>query len=749
MLTPEEIQHYQQIASAAPSADFPPALLRPLLLKGLVITLLQDGSAPAINLLQQLHCASELETIRQMALDALDELTAQGNALACEMLYTLAIEHESTAAQVCLLERGYPALTLSRQLLFELLTQRPTEILRRDPQLTRLTEAYFDAQSAPLRPRLLVNAHKSGLEHWASIVSAVEQLQAEALNNLVRLYPVFKDNERQLAIHLLAQAAQAGSPAAQETLCQMVIQFQDPTARTHTLQYAYAPAQAEERAAFYFLSEQWEKYENLDFNHALLDTVYATAGEELRQRLLAHSRQTGQVQWLQTSGAIRQVRWLRDLTDADWQTAIQHLAALQRWEDLWRLAQLASPIFSAQILLALAHQDWRPTVPEEQEAFNDLAKQATECTRELPEIHHVKDLSSPTGSITCLALHPAGNLLASGSSDTAIPLWRFPDGKLKGTGLSSPAAQTRLLTFSADGEYLVAASGDSHIHIFRLADGKVVKSIAGHTGMLRGLVLHPDDRTLYSAGFDGTLRSWRFPLGAELKKIQQGAGEIFSLAVSPEGDYLLSAGSDRNVHVYRLPDGEHLRQLEGHTNTVLALAVAPTGSQQTASAGRDGSIRLWHHPSGKLLHQITTTDSPITSLSFHPNKQVLLGGAYNGDLALWNTSTGKQLVLHHGHNSPITGLAIDALGHTLACAHADGRLALWYLRDFLLLHLPLDLATPGQADQIEQQLKTTRLNLSQQRWLNLALHLLRWKQRYDVELADSRPISIGEFDIQI
>ena len=57
------------------------------------------------------------------------------------------------------------------------------------------------------------------------------------------------------------------------------------------------------------------------------------------------------------------------------------LRQAQHYEDLWRLAQVASPAWSAQILTILGQTGWQPERPDEQEGYPASAR-AFRCARQ-------------------------------------------------------------------------------------------------------------------------------------------------------------------------------------------------------------------------------------------------------------------------------------------------------------------------------------------------------------------------------
>jgi hypothetical protein len=76
-------------------------------------------------------------------------------------------------------------------------------------------------------------------------------------------------------------------------------------------------------------------------------------------------------------------------------------------------------------------------------------------------------------------------------------------------------------------------------------------------------------------------------------------------------------------------------------------------------------------------------------------------------------------------------------------------LEVWDLRTFLTIRLPGEVARPGAVNALIDRLKTPNLAASEKKWLTFSAELARWRQRYDIEIADYRAIRIGEFDIEL
>lgn len=95
--------------------------------------------------------------------------------------------------------------------------------------------------------------------------------------------------------------------------------------------------------------------------------------------------------------------------------------------------------------------------------FNDVIK--------ILDAEKDKDLRALTGhtnEILCLAMHPNGNFIASGSKDNTIRIWNINTGK-EIKILEGHSDNINYISFSPDGRYLASASDDKTVRVWDLS----------------------------------------------------------------------------------------------------------------------------------------------------------------------------------------------------------------------------------------------------------------------------------------
>ena len=209
--------------------------------------------------------------------------------------------------------------------------------------------------------------------------------------------------------------------------------------------------------------------------------------------------------------------------------------------------------------------------------------------------HEPKTLRGREDWVYSVAFSSDGQILASGSFDNTIKLWRVSDGSLIRT-LRGHKSSVCSVVFSPDGQILASGSYDKTIKLWRVSDGSLVETLKGHKGGVNSAVFSPDGQILASGAGDYygdyTIKLWYVSDGSLLTTLKGHIGGVWSVVFSPDGKILASGSWDKTIKLWRVSDGSLIETIEGHKDGVLSVAFSPDG-QILASGSADKTIKLW------------------------------------------------------------------------------------------------------------------------------------------------------------
>jgi WD40 repeat protein len=151
----------------------------------------------------------------------------------------------------------------------------------------------------------------------------------------------------------------------------------------------------------------------------------------------------------------------------------------------------------------------------------------------------------------CIALDPAGVVLAIGTDKGGVLLWDVAARKPR-ESLAATAA-VRSLAFSSDGRLLAAAVG-SRVHVWDVRSGTGVAVLEGHEKQVWSVAYFPGigaaGESLLSGSQDGTARVWDVGPARQRAVFSWSPGAVRAVAVAPDGMTAAAGAENGSIAVW-------------------------------------------------------------------------------------------------------------------------------------------------------------------------------------------------------
>lgn len=219
------------------------------------------------------------------------------------------------------------------------------------------------------------------------------------------------------------------------------------------------------------------------------------------------------------------------------------------------------------------------------DVFRGMAANKVEEAEQYPTMIAKKVKFGEKSHPECATFSPDGQYCVSGSVDGFIEVWDYQSAVLRkdlqyqeeGSFMMHDKAVIAL-AFSKDSELLATGSQDGQMKVWRVATGQCVRRFEkAHANGISAITWSKDSTHLLTASFDMTARGHGIKSGKTLKEYRGHTSYVNAAIYSRDGSKVLTGSSDGNINVFDAKTTEILATLTppapAHLPSTLAYAV--------------------------------------------------------------------------------------------------------------------------------------------------------------------------------
>lgn len=291
-------------------------------------------------------------------------------------------------------------------------------------------------------------------------------------------------------------------------------------------------------------------------------------------------------------------------------------------------------------------------------------------------------LTGHVDQVFCVRFNEKGDMLASGSHDKKIFLWRTYGECENYTVLSGHKNAVLQLQWSQEGEHLISCSPDMTVRSWDALTGELMSTMKDHSGIVNCCAMRRHGTPVAVSGSDDcSAKLWDMRTKRSSKSLQCDRYQITSIDISD--DMVYTGGIDNVVKVWDLRKDAVVMALEGHADTITGMEISPTGTHLLTNS-MDNTMRSWDirpfAPENRCVrvfmgHQ-HGFEKNLLRCSWSPDGKLVSGGSSDRMVHIWNVSSGDIVYSLPGHDGSVNEVAFHPEEPIVASASSDKTLYL-------------------------------------------------------------------------
>ena len=281
--------------------------------------------------------------------------------------------------------------------------------------------------------------------------------------------------------------------------------------------------------------------------------------------------------------------------------------------------------------------------------------------------------SGHQGHLVSLRFSANNQQLITAGDDGLVRTWQLMPTLPKVLATADAAGQQLVMVNGQPQAILTTATGS--IRLMNLQTGEALREFPKPDIVLSDLAIAPNNAFVLMSTVDGRTRLVNFNDGTLLGSVAGHDGAVTDAAVFSDAQRFATAGKDGTVRLWKPPVAA--TAMPGHSGQIRGVVSAASG-QWSATFSDDMTTRIWN-ASGGAVSQLGNHTQPVKAIAVRDDDALLATGDAEGTVWTWNPASGAVEGVVAAHPAAITALAFSADRTSLITAAADGIIRSWTL----------------------------------------------------------------------
>ncbi|BCJ44257.1 hypothetical protein GCM10010168_10700 [Actinoplanes ianthinogenes] len=286
------------------------------------------------------------------------------------------------------------------------------------------------------------------------------------------------------------------------------------------------------------------------------------------------------------------------------------------------------------------------------------------------------------GALAC-AVAPDGSWFATGGEDSAVRIWDTETFRMLAE-LRDHQGRVNAVAVDPSGEVLASCGDDRAVRLWDPHHSHRLAVLSGHNYFVSDCTFSQDGTSLLTASRDRSARLWKRGATETVAEASTTRRRLVACASDIHSGRVLTGGRDGMVQIWAA-SGELLHEVAGHKGPITAAAVTSAGDIG-ATAGWDGSVRLWDMQTGNERANLHIDGAKFESCAFSRDGKSIVAGAHDGCLTRWDVVTTETKQVIPGHGNWVSGCTFSPDDAVLATTSWDRTALLWSMPRGLKQH---------------------------------------------------------------